>query len=79
MIPSLDMGEGDLEQLLHELKENCYVDVAHVEDIEQKWKDFSQVIALYCLFCIFEAQPRDPCVLIRIQEEQYENFRGASL
>lgn len=77
MIPALDMEEGDLQCLLKELKENSLIDNAKGYRLEERWRDLSSVTAIYSLFCIFEAQPKRPYVLVRIQEQHYDGFRGA--
>lgn len=76
MIPTLHMKEEDLQHLLGELEGNSLIDKLDGQRLEELWKDLSRVAALYCLFCIFEAQPNRPRVLVRIQEEHYASFRG---
>jgi len=76
MIPTLHVKEEDLQHFLGELRENSLIDKLDGQRLEESWEKLSRVAALYCLFCIFEAQPNRPRVLVRIQEEHYASFRG---
>ena len=76
MLPTLNLSERDLVHLLGELEAASLLTNINTEGIELEWKNLSHITALYCLFCIFEAQPRRPCVLVRIQEHHCSIFQS---
>lgn len=72
----MSLEEGDLHILIQELNEKELVDFDDMKELEQAWNRLRDVAALYGLFCIFEAQPRNTRVLIRVQEQLFSGFRG---
>lgn len=76
-IASLDLQTQDLTLIVNELREGNHVDGDHdIGLLERAWPGLSTPCALFGLFCLFEAQPHDPRIRIRVSEDYFDVIKG---
>lgn len=76
-IASLNLQRRDVAILLNKLTDkNLVKGDCEIESLEDAWGGLSTVCALYSLFCLFEAQPNNPRILIRVPEEYFDVLKG---
>lgn len=75
---SLDLQTQDLVRIVNELREGNHVDgESDIGVLERAWPGLSTACALFGLFCLFEAQPHDPKIRIRVSEVYFHVLKGA--
>ena len=73
-IHSVSIEEQDLCVLVEELRHAAMVETNSddVKDVKEFWDSRLLLCSLYCLFCLFEAQPAHGRVVIRVDNHHFD-------
>ena len=80
-IHNVSMEEQDLHLLVEELRNAAIiqVDSDNLKALKENWDSWLLLCSLYCLFCLFEAQPAQGRVVIRVDDHHFDVFKSTFL